>query len=133
MRGGLLAGQQAGAQPAVDRAVGDAELVGGLLDRAQSSCRGLAVVRPGSGIVLRTVCTRDWLNGSPVPVRRPCLLRIAAISWSFVCGGEPADQIDGVLAGALALARRGGSAAPEAWCGRRPPRRSRPPPGEDRR
>ena len=78
VRGGLLARQQAGPQPPVDRGVVDTELA--------AACsivhRSLSVSGAGAARIpcfWRTCLTRGSVNGKPVPVRRSCLLRIAAI------------------------------------------------------
>ena len=56
-----------------------AELVGGLLDGDESRCRASGGGRGGDAGALADAAHAGAVNGRPVPVRRPCRLRIAAI------------------------------------------------------
>ena len=79
--GGLLGWEQAGLEPAVDGCLRDSEFACCRLDGVEFA-GGSGGGASGIPARSRTPATRASVNCSPVPVRRPCLLRIAAIWWS---------------------------------------------------
>jgi len=102
LRGGLLARQQPGSEPPVDRGGGDAELACGLLDREQIAV-GVRRWRGADPVLLAQelhAWVGEWQAGagaSALLVEDRGDLAVIAVP------GEPADQIDCVLWGARAL------------------------------
>ena len=80
---GLLAGEQAVAQPAADgEHATTPSSVGGLVDRHEFCESGSGGGAAGMPARWRAERTRLAVNGRPVPVRRPLRVRIAAICSS---------------------------------------------------
>jgi hypothetical protein len=102
VRGGLLSWQHASAQPSIDRRRGDTELARGLRDAEQAAvaigCRGDGDPEFGpQGSDARLVEHQAGAGPAALFVQDRRDLAVIGVS------SEPADQVDRVLVGAVAL------------------------------
>ena len=102
VRCGLLAGQQAGFEPAVDRAVGDAELDGGLLDREEVA-GGIGRRRGGDLVALAHVLDARFGEQQPGAGPAALLVKDRRDLPVWVMGRERPDELHGAFGSACAL------------------------------